>query len=180
MIFFTSGSTGQAEGGHPYGSDARLDVCERVRPRSSSPPTIGCWRARRCRTSGAFYVTFAALSAGATAIVPRTFDGDELLPLLREAPLRRCSRCCRPRCSRSRVTTTRAMTTSPRCGSAELRATRVSAELEHEFNTLSGMVIDEAYGLTETGLVTVSPPSGQIKIGSVGQVVPARRALGQR
>lgn len=34
------------------------------------------------------------------------------------------------------------------------------------------MVIDEAYGLTETGLVTVSPPSGQIKLGSVGQVAP--------
>ena len=33
---------------------------------------------------GAFYVTFAALSVGARAIVARTFDGDELLPLLRE------------------------------------------------------------------------------------------------
>jgi long-subunit acyl-CoA synthetase (AMP-forming) len=34
-------------------------------------------------------------------------------------------------------------------------------------------VIDEAYGLTEVGLVTVSPPSGRVKLGSVGQVVPA-------
>lgn len=34
------------------------------------------------------------------------------------------------------------------------------------------MVIDEAYGLTETGLVTVSPPAGQIKLGSVGQPAP--------
>ena len=33
---------------------------------------------------GAFYVTFAALSVGAGTIVARTFDGDELLPLLRE------------------------------------------------------------------------------------------------
>src|SRR5438046_6743344 len=49
----------------------------------------------------------------------------------------------------------------------------VSAELEREFTALSGFVIDEAYGLTEAGLVTVSPPSGQIKVGSVGQVVPA-------
>ena len=37
---------------------------------------------------------------------------------------------------------------------------------------LSGFAIDEAYGLTEVGLVTVSPPSGRIKLGSVGQVVP--------
>ena len=48
----------------------------------------------------------------------------------------------------------------------------VSAELEREFTALSGFVIDEAYGLTEAGLVTVSPPSGRIKVGSVGQVVP--------
>src|SRR5262249_59311980 len=33
---------------------------------------------------GAFYVSFAALGAGAGAIVAHTFDGDELLPLLRE------------------------------------------------------------------------------------------------
>ena len=34
-------------------------------------------------------------------------------------------------------------------------------------------MIDEAYGLTEAGLVAVSPPSGRIRLGSVGQVVPA-------
>ena len=33
---------------------------------------------------GAFYVSFAALSVGAGAIVARTFDGDELLPRLRD------------------------------------------------------------------------------------------------
>jgi long-chain acyl-CoA synthetase len=33
---------------------------------------------------GAFYVSFAALSAGAAVIVAWTPDGDELLPLLRE------------------------------------------------------------------------------------------------
>ena len=45
------------------------------------------------------------------------------------------------------------------------------AELEREFTALSGFTIDEAYGLTETGLVAVSPPD-RIKLGSVGQVVP--------
>ena len=38
-------------------------------------------------------------------------------------------------------------------------------------SSLSGFAIDEAYGLTETGLVAVSPPA-QIKLGSIGQVVP--------
>lgn len=49
---------------------------------------------------------------------------------------------------------------------------KVSAEEEREFTALSGLAIDEAYGLTEAGLVAVSPPSGQIKLGSVGQVAP--------
>ena len=33
---------------------------------------------------GAFYVSFGALSVGACTVVARSFDGDELLPLLRE------------------------------------------------------------------------------------------------
>ena len=37
---------------------------------------------------------------------------------------------------------------------------------------LAGMVIDEAYGLTETGLVSVSPPSGDIRVGSIGPPAP--------
>jgi acyl-coenzyme A synthetase/AMP-(fatty) acid ligase len=121
---------------------------------------------------GAFYLSFAALSVGAAAIVAHTFDGDELLPLLRED---------RP--------TVLSMLPSALFGLtrdhgarhddfASLRLCRaagdtVSAELEREFAELSGLVIDEAYGMTEVGLVTVSPPSGRIKPGSVGQVVPA-------
>ena len=33
---------------------------------------------------GAFYVSFGALSVGAALLVARSYDGDELLPLLRE------------------------------------------------------------------------------------------------
>src|SRR5436190_1963976 len=48
----------------------------------------------------------------------------------------------------------------------------VSAELEREFTDLTGIVIDEAYGLTETGLAAVSPPSEEIRVGSVGKPAP--------
>jgi long-chain acyl-CoA synthetase len=47
----------------------------------------------------------------------------------------------------------------------------VSAELEREFTELSGFAIDEAYGMTEVGLATLSPPD-RIKLGSVGQIAP--------
>jgi long-chain acyl-CoA synthetase len=105
-------------------------------------------------------------------IVARTVDGDELLPLLRED---------RPTVLSMLPSALFALTRDHgACQDdfASLRLCRaagdkVSAELEREFTALSGFAIDEAYGLTETGLVTVSPPSGVIKLGSVGQVVPA-------
>ena len=45
---------------------------------------------------------------------------------------------------------------------------KVSAELEREFTDLAGFPIDEGYGMTEIGLATLNPPSGLIKLGSVG------------
>ena len=48
----------------------------------------------------------------------------------------------------------------------------MSAELEREFTELAGLVIDEAYGLTEAGLATLSPPSGRSGWGRSGRPVP--------
>src|SRR5262249_54153454 len=120
---------------------------------------------------GAFYVSLAALSVGAGVIVAKTFDGDELLPLLRED---------RPTVLSMLPSTLFALARDHGARHADFASLRlcratgdtVSTELEREFTSLSGFAIDEAYGLTEVGLVTVSPPSDQVKLGSVGQVVP--------
>ena len=170
MIFFTSGSTGLPKGTtHTHGTlgcmlataaaGLELTADDRLLAGSSLSHV------------GAFYVSFASLSVGAGTIVARTFDGDELLPLLRED---------RPTVLSMLPSALFALTREHGARHddfASLRLCRaagdcVSAELEREFTALSGSVIDEAYGLTETGLVTVSPPSGKIKLGSVGQVVP--------
>ncbi len=50
-------------------------------------------------------------------------------------------------------------------------ADKVSLELEHEFQALSGLLIDEGYGMTEVGLATLNPPRGPIKQGSIGRPV---------
>src|SRR3954452_22879958 len=121
---------------------------------------------------GAFYVSFAALSVGAALLVARSSDGDELLPLLRED---------RPTVLSMLPSALFALTRDHGARHddfASLRLCRaagdtVTAELEREFTALTGLVIDEAYGMTEVGLATVNPPSGRIKLGSVGQVVPA-------
>ncbi len=49
---------------------------------------------------------------------------------------------------------------------------KVSAELEREFTDMAGFPIDEGYGMTEFGLSTINPPSGENRIGSVGKLAP--------
>jgi acyl-CoA synthetase (AMP-forming)/AMP-acid ligase II len=170
VIFFTSGSTGRPKGvTHTHETLGWMLATAAAGLELSSADLL--LAGSSLSHIGAFYVSFAALSVGAGAIVARTFDGDELLPLLQND---------RPTVLSMLPSALFALTrdhgASPE-DFASLRLCRaagdtVSAELEREFIELSGLAIDEAYGLTEVGLVTVSPPSGRIKLGSVGQVVP--------
>ena len=157
MIFFTSGSTGPPKGvTHTHqtvgwmlaiaAAGLELDAGDRLLAGSSLSHV------------GAFYVSFAALSVGACTVIARSFDGDELLPLLREG---------RPTVLSMLPSALFALTRDHGADGqdfASLRLCRaagdcVSAELEREFTELTGLVIDEAYGLTEVGLASVSPPS---------------------
>ena len=169
VMFFTSGSTGRPKGvTHTHetlgwmlaAAAAALELTPADRLLAGSSLSH----------LGAFYVSFSALSAGAGVVVARTFDGDELLPLLRDD---------RPTVLSMLPSALFALTRdhgASREDFASLRLCRaagdtVSAELEREFTELSGFAIDEAYGMTEVGLVTLSPPD-RIKLGSVGQVAP--------
>ena len=49
---------------------------------------------------------------------------------------------------------------------------KVPSELETEFRGLTGFAINEDYGMTETGFVTVNPPTGVNEAGSVGKPNP--------
>ena len=171
VIFFTSGSTGR-----PKGVTHTHETLGWMFATAAAGLELGPADLLLAGSSlshvGAFYVSFAALSAGAGVIVAQTFDGDELLPLLRDD---------RPTVLSMLPSALFALTRDHGARHGDFGSLRlcrgagdtVSAELEQEFTALSGFVIDEAYGLTEAGLVTVSPPSGRIKVGSVGQVVPA-------
>jgi len=170
VIFFTSGSTGRPKGvTHTHETLGWMLASAAAGLELSSDDLL--LAGSSLSHVGAFYVSFAALSVGAGTIVARTFDGDELLPLLRDH---------RPTVLSMLPSALFALTRDHGASHedfASLRLCRaagdnVSAELEREFTQLSGFAIDEAYGMTEVGLTTVSPPSGRIKVGSVGQVVP--------
>jgi acyl-CoA synthetase (AMP-forming)/AMP-acid ligase II len=171
VIFFTSGSTGRPKGVTHTHQTLGWMFAAAAAGLELSPGDL-LLAGSSLSHVGAFYVSFAALSVGAGVTVAQTFDADELLPLLRED---------RPTVLSMLPSALFALTRDHGARHddfASLRLCRgagdtVSAELEREFTALSGFVIDQAYGLTEAGLVTVSPPSGRIKVGSVGRVVPA-------
>jgi acyl-CoA synthetase (AMP-forming)/AMP-acid ligase II len=166
VIFFTSGSTGPAKGVTHSRESLRwmiaaaagafeLDATDVFLPGSSMSHV------------GSFLWALATLSVGGRVVVARATDAHELLPLLRE-----------------QQPTVLAMIPAALSALihdhdlqpgdfASLRicragADKVSTELLTEFAAAAGFPIVEGYGMTEVGLATLNPPSGEIRQGSIG------------
>jgi acyl-CoA synthetase (AMP-forming)/AMP-acid ligase II len=119
---------------------------------------------------GSFIWALAGLSRGARVVVARTFDSHEILPLLRaERPTVVCMiPAALLKLVREHGATREDFASIRLCRSG---SDKVPAELEAEFERLTGHKIDEGYGMTEVGLATLNPPTGLIKIGSVGRAI---------
>ncbi len=170
FIFFTSGSTGPAKGvTHSFETLGWL-AASIIEGFELTPSDIVLPGSSLSHIAG-LSLAFAAFAVGARVVVARTFDGDELLPLLRED--RPTVLMMLPAALFSVVRdhgATRADFASIRlCVSG---GDKVSAELEREFTELTGLPIDEGYGMTEFGWSTINPPSGINKFGSIGTPNP--------
>jgi long-chain acyl-CoA synthetase len=116
-------------------------------------------------------LAFASFGAGVRVDLARTFDGPELLALLRNT--RPTLLCMLPAplfgLVRDHSAARDDFHSIRMCVSG---GDKVSGELEREFTELAGFTIEELYGMTETGTSTTNPPHGANKLGSIGQLCP--------
>jgi len=170
FIYFTSGSTGKPKGvTHTHESFGWM-IASAVAGLELMPGDIflpGCSASH----VGASLLSLAGLAAGSRVDVARTFDGTELLPLLRTT--RPTVLCMLPSALFGLVRDHGAAQDDFRslrlCISG---GDKVSGELEREFVALAGFQIDETYGMTEIGIATINPPRGPNRIGSIGRLAP--------
>ncbi len=174
VVFFTSGSTGKPKGvTHTFETLGSLLAAWRDGSETTADDIVlpGCSASH----IGGFLLSFASLSAGARVLVARTFDGDELLPLLRAH--RPTVLVMLPAALimlvRDHAATRDDFASIRLCVSG---GDKVSAELEREFTELAGFPIDESYGMTEIGICNLNPPSGTNRLGSVGTLNPGYQA----
>lgn len=170
FIYFTSGSTGKPKGVTHTHATLGWMVASAVAGLELTPEDIflpGCSASH----IGASLMSLAGLAAGARVDVARTFDGPELLPLLRAT--RPSVLCMLPSALFGLVRDHGAAQDDFHslrlCISG---GDKVSGELEREFTALAGFEVDETYGMTEIGIATMNPPSGPNCIGSIGRLSP--------
>jgi acyl-CoA synthetase (AMP-forming)/AMP-acid ligase II len=170
FIYFTSGSTGKPKGvTHTHESFGWM-VASAIAGLELTP---GDTFLPGCSAShiGASLMSLAGLAAAARVDVARTFDGTELLPLLRST--RPSVLCMLPSALfgvvRDHGATRDDFHSLRLCISG---GDKVSGELEREFTALAGFEIFETYGMTEIGIATMNPPSGQNRVGSIGRLAP--------
>ena len=173
IIFFTSGSTGRPKGVCHSFETLGWIIASAAKSWDMGPDDI-MMPGGSASHVGAHHLSMMTFAATGKVVLPRTFDGDEVLALLRDE---------RPTKLWMLPSTLYALTRdhgAHRADFASIKACysggdKVSDALEKEFTALTGIAVDEDYGMTEIGIPTVSPLNAP-RIGSVGRLGPGYQA----
>jgi acyl-CoA synthetase (AMP-forming)/AMP-acid ligase II len=165
-IFFTSGSTGPAKGVTHTRESLRWMIASAAAAFELEPGDAFLPGSSMSHI-GSFLWALSTLAVGGRVVVARTTDSHELLPLLREH---------QPSVLAMIPAALLALVRDHDLQPSDLACLRicrsgsdkVSTELLTEFAAAAGFPIVEGYGMTEVGLATLNPPSGEIKQGSIG------------
>jgi long-chain acyl-CoA synthetase len=168
-IFFTSGSTGPAKGVTHTRETLRWMIASAAggfELRSGDVFLPGSSMSH----IGSFLWTLASLSVGAKVVLARSTDAHEILPLLREHQPTMMSMIP---AALSALIHDHDLRPSDLASLRMCRsgADKVSTELLREFAAEAGFPIVEGYGMTEVGIATTNPPSGEIRQGSIGRPI---------
>ncbi|TWT34355.1 class I adenylate-forming enzyme family protein [Blastopirellula retiformator] len=170
FIYFTSGSTGKPKGVvHTQRTYAAMLAATIAGMELTADDTF--LPASSFSHIGASLFGLATLAAGGRLLVPRTTEAPEVVPLLETFRPTVMLMLPAPLIALVRDHDVRGddFASIRLCVSG---GDRVSAVLEQEFIQLAGMPIDESYGMTEIGLAAICPPSGEIRLGSLGKLCP--------
>ncbi|HEU5300660.1 MAG TPA: class I adenylate-forming enzyme family protein [Acidimicrobiia bacterium] len=169
-IFFTSGSTGPAKGVTHSLASLGWMVATGVAAFELTDDDVFL-PASSLSHLGATVCMLSSFAVGARVVVARTADAGEVFPLLRAH---------RPTVLAMLPAALAALVRDDDATAdafASLRLCRVGsdavpAKLHEQFSELTGLLVDEGYGMTEVGIVALSPPSGEIRRGSMGLAAP--------
>jgi long-chain acyl-CoA synthetase len=173
ILFFTSGSTGKPKGVCHSFETLGWIIASAVASFAMGPGDVMLPGGSASHVGG-HHLSLMTLAVGGRVVLARTFDGDEILPLLRAE---------RPTKVWMLPSALYALARDHDAGRADFASVaacwsggdKVSAALEAEFTALAGIAIDEDYGMTEIGIPNVTPPAAP-RPGSVGPLAPGYRA----
>lgn len=170
FIYFTSGSTGAPKGVTHTRTTYGWMIAAAIEGLGITGDDILLPASSFSHIGGSLF-GLATLAAGGKLVVPRSTDGQEMLPLLRDMQPTVLSML--PAALFTLVRDHQAVADD----FASLRlcisgGDKVTAELELEFTKLVGWPIDESYGMTEIGIASLNPPNGENRLGSIGQLSP--------
>jgi long-chain acyl-CoA synthetase len=169
IIFFTSGSTGKPKGVCHSFETLGWIIASAVGSFDMGPDDVMLPGGSASHVGG-HHLSMMTFAVGGKVVTPRSFDGDEILPLLRdEMPTKMWMLpSALYALTRDHGARREDFASVKACYSG---GDKVSSALEAEFTALAGVAIDEDYGMTEIGIPNVTPP-GASKIGSVGPIAP--------